>query len=516
MALKGCTMIELVDVNTGKVETIKHENMITNGILKALNKRGISNSAIFSNNSIPDSGASEIIVKNWFGGLFLFDKALNKDANDLFIPADTKCVGYAADKANSGINNLLGSYNTTESEYNKNEGYAKFVWDFATNQANGAISSLSLVPLEVAKMGWCNKNEENDSSIYTTKSFCQYVYDSTYAFSSDINADCYLCYDDTFLYGIERNNICYNSSNSALYFVNSKKLKLIKKQMQMQKVSIFGSAFSLNSRLLETIEIALPEEFVSVLSSTQNYTHIEYDSGFIYFYSSKTGYVEAGSTFKLLKISIDTLEVETITMTNTTGIRILTGSNWGDVQNKSSFSVTSDTYMRIVGNKLVVKDSSNSWWIIDLSDNTNIKQVTWTDGDVATSKRCTGYKYKKYLFIISTTPSVPTSSSSLFGVINTETGEAYHLNIRCLNTTFGLADNDYYDNYNFLVTHKNDEDMPHFYVRAAAKTSYTTWTQQWYFNPLILMTKNNLDSPVVKTPAQMMKITYTITEEFDE
>lgn len=516
MTLKGCTMIELVDVNTGKVETIKHENMITNGILKVLNKRGISNSAIFSHDSIPDSGASKMIVKNWFGGLFLFDKALNEDANDLFIPADTKCVGYAADKANSGTNNLLGSYNTTESEYNKNEGYAKFVWDFATNQANGAISSLSLVPLEVAKMGWCNKYEENDSSIYTTKSFCQYVYDSTYAFSLDINADCYLCYDDTFLYGIERNNICYKSSNSALYFVNSKKLKLIKKQMQMQKVSIFGPACSLNGRLLETVEIALPEEFVNGLGKTRNYTHIEYDNGFIYFYSSKVEVVEPGSTFKLLKINIDTLEVETITITNTIGIRIKIGSDWGDNQYISSFSVTSNSHMRIVGNKLVVRDNSGGWWIIDLSDNTNIKQVTRTDGNISTGYTYMGYKYKKYLFTIHPYTSTPSNTAALFEVINTETGEAHHLNIRSLDTAFGIGDSDDYNVCNFLVTHKNDEDMPHFYVHAATKTSYATWTQQWYFNPLILMTKNNLDSPVVKTSAQMMKITYTITEEFDE
>ena len=52
-----------------------------------------------------------------------------------------------------------------------------------------------------------------------------------------------------------------------------------------------------------------------------------------------------------------------------------------------------------------------------------------------------------------------------------------------------------------------------FIYSASRQETYNTTPRIWVFkNPLILATVNNLDTPVTKTAAQTMKITYTLSK----
>lgn len=507
MSLKGHAKIELTDVNTGKTEVIEHDNMITNGILKVLNKHNITRPIVDNETAV--ASTEWTIVNNWFGGLMLFDTPLNDDINDYAIPSDATCVGYGTRVANNTINSLLGTFNTSESDIISDDGSVKFVWDFATNQGNGTISSLSLVPLEVAKMGWSNKIEEYITTFYSDKVFSFYLGQNL---SYDI--DGYLYYDDAYIYGIERGNITtVDGTMQENHFSKTGKIRLIKRKFPSKKVSIFDFPTKPVSHepILEA-EIQIPSEMMSIITSVTSdkvFYHIEKDQNYIYFYANSSSSVDINSTFYLLRIDIDTYATELITMNNTTGRKIGIGNMTGTYSSDQGLIRSSYSYMRIVNGKLVVTPD-NICDIIDISNNTDVKRAKQNDDSESFYCSVTGFKYKDYLFAYASTGEV-----SYCNCINVRTGTTFRIYISLLYSFCGgwhfktsAAGPSFY--LNCLITHKTDDEMPHIF---SAYYSSSLLRFSVYFNPLILMTKNNLDSPVTKTSSQTMKITYTLTEE---
>ncbi len=60
-------------------------------------------------------------------------------------PADANLVGCASHgMQNNTKNTFRGGFNQTESEVNLQDRYVKYVYDFATSQANGTIASICL------------------------------------------------------------------------------------------------------------------------------------------------------------------------------------------------------------------------------------------------------------------------------------------------------------------------------------------------------------------------------------
>lgn len=130
--LKGKAEILLTDVNNGKKQIIKEENMVTNSL------QNLANACIYDVNF---AGKLKNL-KNYFSGLFLLNDTLDEDPNKFILPNSCELIGHAGNELTNG-SILKGSYNEIESAELDN-GY-KFVWDFSTNQANGIIKSLSLV-----------------------------------------------------------------------------------------------------------------------------------------------------------------------------------------------------------------------------------------------------------------------------------------------------------------------------------------------------------------------------------
>ena len=148
MTLKGVMTIELTDENTGAVETVTEENMITESVnnILGLNPMGIfyaatgeyDDAVLWNGNLLP-------ICPNMIGGILLFSEALAEDEELLYESSDNPPVAYASNNVNSTANLARGSLNLTESMALSN-GY-KFVWEFTPNQGNGTIAAVALTSL---------------------------------------------------------------------------------------------------------------------------------------------------------------------------------------------------------------------------------------------------------------------------------------------------------------------------------------------------------------------------------
>lgn len=144
MRLKGKTTIELTDVNTGEVEIVEHENMMTNALNIFFNNNPmglfnrLSNSQTikyFDKYFVP-------ICPNLLGGILLFSEALEENADKILVGTSELPMGYASNNTNPYDDAKRGSMNLNETMPIDN-GY-KFVWDFATSQGNGTIAALAL------------------------------------------------------------------------------------------------------------------------------------------------------------------------------------------------------------------------------------------------------------------------------------------------------------------------------------------------------------------------------------
>ena len=144
MKLKGTMVMELTDVNTSEVETITEENMVTNAVnnILGINPMGIFYCEAEYSTGIVWTGKLLPICPNMIGGILLFPKALEENADNIYVQSDNLPVAYASNNVNSTANLARGSLNLTESKKLDN-GY-KFVWEFTPSQGNGTIAAVAL------------------------------------------------------------------------------------------------------------------------------------------------------------------------------------------------------------------------------------------------------------------------------------------------------------------------------------------------------------------------------------
>ena len=110
MGIKGRTIFELTDVNTGEVEVIEDDNMITNGLQEFFDPCGSWGIYPFAVDSVRNSR----VRNNFTAGLLLFDNKLDEDVTNTYANASVKMVGNGAlGSSNSGSVTELGSYNST-------------------------------------------------------------------------------------------------------------------------------------------------------------------------------------------------------------------------------------------------------------------------------------------------------------------------------------------------------------------------------------------------------------------
>jgi len=155
MRLKGTMVVELTDVNTSETETITEENMVTNAVnnILGLNPMGIFYKATGEyDDAIMWNGNLFPICPNMIGGILLFPKTLEENADNIYTLSDNLPVAYASNNVNSTANTARGSMNLTESKALEN-GY-KFVWEFTPSQGNGTIAAMALTSAKGGENGY--------------------------------------------------------------------------------------------------------------------------------------------------------------------------------------------------------------------------------------------------------------------------------------------------------------------------------------------------------------------------
>ena len=164
MRLKGTMTMELTDVNTGEVETVTEENLVTNAVnhIFGLNPMGVFYEIGDSIDGIKWQSGLLPICPNAIGGILLFSKALEENVDNIYSLSDNLPVAYASNNVNSTANVARGSMNLTESKALDN-GY-KFVWEFTPSQGNGTIAAAALTSAQ----GGANAygSQVNDSSTF--------------------------------------------------------------------------------------------------------------------------------------------------------------------------------------------------------------------------------------------------------------------------------------------------------------------------------------------------------------
>ena len=153
MNLRGKTVIELRDAKTGKITNrVEKYNTVTNAITNILNG-GLNALVASQNNGVGKHNYLSYlytlpngynIAKALFGGVLIFSKSINT-SEEHCIPSVEEMksfIGCANQGSSITGNNFKGSFNSDESEFT--DTYAKFVWDFTTNQCNGDIASICL------------------------------------------------------------------------------------------------------------------------------------------------------------------------------------------------------------------------------------------------------------------------------------------------------------------------------------------------------------------------------------
>lgn len=490
MSLKGSATIELTNAD-GSKEIIKHDNLVTNAVNDlCMSQRGEMATIL----KIVNNGDS--YAQALFGGLLLFDEELDDDANSYFLPT-VKCTGYASQDAYAGLDTCRGSFNASEGGV-QDDGSYKFVWDFATSQANGTIKSLALVPNMMGQIGLTSSKVSGEAKTMYMKRTNTEPFDSRGYMLPDGTVDGFqanglyiVAVVDDIAYAASADNIGYRGSgaSSSLCITNNGGiLKLLRFKLGASSIALTDKVC--RASYIDTVDVQLPTDFMSTITyqNYQNLIALNYDKDnnkIIVFPCARVSNLPANSTLKYCEIDLsNNYAVAVYTFTNNTGGSIPSSGKTGINSCEYKFFVMKD-YILVTS-----KSSSNEYkmYSVKRSDNTQIKEIQDMNGAALQLGLDIGFCpvfWKNNIIVI----KYRLSANYRYLVIDLATGK-----MKDTNTA--------------IMSDFNNIDIGHESVFAMTGQNLT---YSMSFNPFVLCTKNNLDSPVTKTASQTMKITYTLS-----
>lgn len=473
MAIKGKTTFELTDVNTGEVEIIEDDNMVTNALQEFMLTYGVFNNSIFISDNMTNA-----LYLNLLGGLFLFDTALDEDVDNTFMPAGVKMVGNGSDCSNNGEVTELGSYNETESGV-QSDGSIKFVYDYATNQANGTIACACLTSRVGGYMGMGNSEKRFSSSSHIDEH--QLSSTSLYLALPGAEHDyfniLYPVYNENAIYCTNPYNTVYNSIESAQHWSVTKKIEILRVRAGFTSVGIKDSR-DLN-KVIDSFEVDIPQDILDYMGTSTD-TIIPVGDSFnrnIFLIFNNTSI--SNDYCWIMKIDKDK---------NVTAHKFTNNVN-------EDLSLLTTTARRkcytINGDYLWVAGRSGKLYGIKYSDST---QIIDTGAD-------TNSFY----------PHICSIAENLIGIGGVSQNDTYPFPAYYI-----------YDVVNRTYRYVNGRELEndYMYIPFADKKGvylrvYTDDSQcrmEVVKDIRYLATINNLSEPVVKTSSKTMKVTYTITE----
>ncbi|MEE3415308.1 MAG: hypothetical protein VZR53_08060 [Prevotella sp.] len=182
MKLKGRLKLEIKDASTGEVKEVRVEdNMVTDAVYNVING-AVARARRGNYTQLQLGTATEDIIRMLFGGVMIFGKSI--DTSHLTPSADEMLMmngngNQQATISGSGLKGTLRSATVTEDS-------AEFIWDFASTQCNGTIASICLTSNKGGELG-C-RIEARDTSRYSDSFVYGFADTLGYDKHSDLNA----------------------------------------------------------------------------------------------------------------------------------------------------------------------------------------------------------------------------------------------------------------------------------------------------------------------------------------
>ena len=347
--LKGKTTIELTAVNSGKVEVIEDTNMITNALQEFLRTYGMWGSNVLLDEELRKS---ELWV-NLLGGLLLFDRELEENADNTFMPAGVKMVGNASkDVVNTGAVTELGNYNVTESGVQA-DGSIKFVYDFSTSQANGTIKSVCLTSRIGGYEGVGNKENCYINNDYPW----DYMYEKNVCYfgsmfgTGSLNAIMYASYEDNAIHLINEQNRVYTAEYASEHWSTTKKIQIMKARAGFTSLSIKSNRTI--KEIVETYDIQIPQSILDYMgtSKTELNAFCDFEGNiYIMFNNSTSTTLNANGFVWLLKIDRN-MNATPYKITNNTGRNLYLHRLFMAINNDYLFMYSGTTPYNLYGIK---------------------------------------------------------------------------------------------------------------------------------------------------------------------
>ncbi len=465
MQLIGKTEITLTDVKTGKVDVIDDENMITNAISRVFdnNIEGMFFN-IDGERGTNWAGSLLPICGYALGGILLYTDPLEENENNIYAPSINPCVGYANMEVNSTANVMRGSLNVAESEKIEN-GY-KYVWDFATSQANGTISAVALTHRN-GGIGYWGDLHRTSSKLLEMKNGNTSISGeiaSRYIDVVEVN------FDENYFYSISM-----DTSNQVL-------IKKIRKSFRK-----LGLNFSLTEDGDELLEMTTltPSVFLKPSAST-SYGYFDFfggEDGYWYGFLAPSN-SSGNATIKWIKIQKSDYSY-------TEGSWTLSNARINQIGYHVNYATSPNRYVESVmrgGYLYVMNYDKTGMYKINANNSADITEISF--GFTSNMYANTQYDGRTYIFRL---------ADIIFGsdfmileddrVVKTINGNPL---TSCCTPVFQ------YGPYGITFGRNSSG-------------SYTVYKGLWLITPY-LATINNLATAVIKTADKTMKITYTITE----
>lgn len=512
--IKGTTTIELTDVDTGEVVTVEDHNFFTNAFSDLCQPILRDHDSMHRTVSL---SSSQITTNELLGGLLLFDSPLGENADNYFPPITVNMVGHGSEVTYSGSDLSLGSFNNTMSD-TTSAGTRKYVWDFTAEQANGEIASVCLTTKGGAHIGHGTKTP-NEKVISKFRHFGNYIRAYGGAYLSQTLQyvwPMYLSFKDDYLLVLELSTIPSGVLHfERLNFWSHKEdiwANMYNRGMTSSPYTYIGnghtdySVFDLN--------------LTDILGTTGNIA-LAQDGKHLYVARNTSRVNDAtwmpNEEIALVKINLEDFSYESLNVTNTTGEYLPlfdTPSNFAT--GGYSFAV-SNGYLFAITRQSNGTQGANlaKMYAINLNDNTIVRQVKTAEGveNIAYSVY-SYYAIHAFGMTINEHISFVPYQFNTSGVEHVMYVNANDFVVKYLPTLASMGGDSFSTSTNTRYRVFPTDNSLYFgasNIYNLNKSAAFTFYVHFYSN--VLMTINNLQTPVTKTPSQTMRITYTITKE---
>lgn len=554
MGMKGHAIFELTNTETGEKRTYEDDNMVTNFLEQFCIPTGQLNYSLqlLLTSGQVDSrfGIGESMLNLFTKGLLLFEDEVDEDADNIWPRNGNKVIGQAATGSYSGANTKIGSYNNTESGPVEN-GY-RHVWDFSTAQANGQISCACLSTPSGGALGNGNAKEYSDYTGTPTKFLGSRGYNhSNYSGEIMHTAPILVDYENDCAYTLmgecvqgEAFSERFVQNQSILY---KKEIRIRREKFYMKELSIFDTqTLQPAKNYFEDLVFPMPQEVIDscaydsvyTLSNCRNaslVTEVWMNSWgkHIYLHFTTTNitpsnamdyirYVNTGDDLVIVDIDVEAETCTAFKVKNTTGSTITykKSANRSHYRTNPSFTVVDASYSRtgvnypapifVTDRYVIIHADNGKLYRVSRADNTNVKEFCYEDnpetyfnlGDTFYSSNCD-------FNFIPLGKNIEQFNKNRVVSYRRKDDKMFMFDFE--NVTYGILSksvtgSDFFDAKNMLGT-----DLICF-SSSYSDSNNNTWRQVFGGAfPTMLTTINNLDTPVLKTSADTMKVTYIIT-----